>query len=72
MPPPFSKQNGRVYMSDEKTTVVNTGGGGGVALLAIAILAIAVVLFLLFGQGMLNGPTKKVDADIKIDTPSKN
>lgn len=59
-------------MSDEKTTIVKTGGGGSVALLAVAILAIAVVLFLLFGQGMLNGSTKKVDADIKIDTPTKN
>lgn len=59
-------------MSDDKTTVVKTGGGGGLALLAVAILALAVVLFLLFGQGLLNGPTKKIDADIKIDTPTKN
>ena len=60
-------------MADEKTMVIKTGGNGGaIALLAVAIIAIAVVLFLLFGQGLLNGPTKTVDADIKIDTPSKN
>jgi hypothetical protein len=29
-----------------------------------------VVLFLMFGQNMLSN-TKKVDADIKIDTPAK-
>lgn len=59
-------------MVEEKTTVVETGGGGGaIALLAIAILAIAVVLFLLFGQNLLNG-TKTVNADVKIENPAKN
>lgn len=61
-------------MADEgKTTIVETGGGGSggaIALLAVAIIAIAVVLFLMFGQNLL-GNTKKVDADIKIDTPAK-
>jgi len=57
-------------MSDEKVTVVKSGGGTGVALLAIAFIALLVVLFLLFGQGLLkqNDPIK---ADVKIETPSK-
>ena len=58
---------------DDKTTVIKTdggGGGGAVALLAIAIIAIAVVLFLVFGQGLLSN-TKSINADVKIDTPSK-
>jgi hypothetical protein len=62
-------------MADEgKTTIIETdrgGGGGAIALLAIAIIAVAVVLFLLFGQNLM-GNTKTVDADIKIDTPTKN
>jgi len=59
-------------MADEgKTTVVETGGSGGaIALLAVVLAVVAVVLFLMFGQNML-GNTKKVDADIKIDTPAK-
>ncbi len=61
-------------MADEKTTIVETGGGSGgaLALLAVVILGIAVVLFLMFGQNMLSGSTKKVDANIKIETPAKN
>jgi len=56
---------------NEKTTVIERGGNGGaIALLAVVIAVIAVVLFLMFGQNML-GNTKKVDADIKIDTPAK-
>ncbi|MGN6819589.1 MAG: hypothetical protein ACTHJR_13055 [Sphingomonas sp.] len=59
---------------DDKTTVIKTdgggGGGGAVALLAIAIIAIAVVLFLVFGQGLLSN-TKSINADVKVDTPSK-
>ncbi|HEX4694801.1 hypothetical protein [Sphingomonas sp.] len=58
---------------DDKTTIIETdrgGGGGAIALLAIAVIAIAVVLFLVFGQNLL-GNTKTVDANVKIDTPSK-
>jgi hypothetical protein len=63
-------------MADEgKTTIIETdrggGGGGAIALLAIAIIAVAVVLFLLFGQNLM-GNTKTVDANVKIDTPTKN
>ena len=62
-------------MADEgKTTVIETDGGGGsggaIALLAVAIIAIAVVLFLVFGQNLLSN-TKQINADIKVDTPSK-
>jgi hypothetical protein len=59
-------------MADEKTTVVNTGGGGGVgvALIAVAVIAALVVLFLLFGQGLLNNSDKTIKADVKIDTPA--
>jgi len=56
---------------DDKTTVIRTGSNGGaIALLAVVLAVIAVVLFLMFGQNMLSN-TKKVDADIKIDTPAK-
>jgi len=58
-------------MADEKTTVVETGGGGAGTVIAVVvgIIAILVVAYLLFGQGLLNGTTKKVDADIKVETP---
>ena len=60
-------------MADEQPTVINTGGGsGGVAIIALVIVALAVVLFLVFGQGLLKGDAKKIDADIKVDTPAKN
>jgi hypothetical protein len=57
-------------MADEKTTVVNTGCGGGVgvALIAVAVIAALVVLFLMFGQGLMNND-KTIKADVKIDTP---
>lgn len=62
-------------MADEgKTTIIETGRGGGsgaIALLAIAIIAVAIVLFLLFGQNLM-GNTKTIDANVKIDTPTKN
>ncbi|MES2097288.1 MAG: hypothetical protein V4459_11075 [Pseudomonadota bacterium] len=60
-------------MADEKTTVVNTGGGGGVgvALIAVAVIAALVVLFLVFGQRLMNNTDTPIKADVKIDTPSK-
>ena len=61
-------------MADEperEVIVTNGGGGGGGALIAVVLLiAVLVVLFLLFGRGLLGG-TEKIDADVKIDTPSK-
>lgn len=57
-------------MADDKTTIVETGGGAGTVIAVIVgIIAILVVAYFLFGQGMLNGDTKKVDADIKVETP---
>ena len=47
------------------------GGGGGVLVAVVLLLVVVVVLFLLFGRGMLGGTTEKIDADVKIDTPSK-
>ena len=47
------------------------GGGGGVLVAIVLLLVVVVVLFLLFGRGMLGGTTEKIDADVKIDTPSK-
>jgi hypothetical protein len=62
-------------MADEperEVIVTRDGGGGGGALIAIVLLiAVVIVLFLLFGRGLLNGGTEKIDADVKIDTPSK-
>jgi hypothetical protein len=50
------------------------GGGGGTAIIAVvAIIALLVLLYFLFGQGLLNGnSTKKINADVKIDTPVGN
>lgn len=62
-------------MADEperEVIVTNDGGGGAGALIAVVlVIAVLVVLFLLFGRGLLNGGTQKIDADVKIDTPSK-
>ena len=62
-------------MSDEKVTVVDAGGGGGGTAVAVivGIVAILAILYVLFGTNLLSsaGDTKKIDADIKIDTPAK-
>jgi uncharacterized membrane protein len=63
-------------MADEperEVIVTNDGGGGGGGTLVAVLLLIVVVvvLFFVFGRGMLNGGTEKIDADIKVDTPSK-
>lgn len=63
-------------MADEperEVIVTNDGGGGGGGTLVAVLLLIVVVvvLFFVFGRGMLGGGTEKIDADIKVDTPSK-
>lgn len=60
-------------MSDEKVTVVETGGGGAGTAIAVivGIVAILAILYVVFGSGLMNGETKKIDADVKIETPSK-
>ena len=61
-------------MADESEREVivtsNGGGGGGVLVAVVLLLVVVVVLFLLFGRGMLGGQTEKIEADVKIDTPS--
>ena len=63
-------------MADEPEREVivtsNGGGGGGGVLVAVLLLVVVVVvLFFVFGRGMLGGETQKIDADIKVDTPSQ-
>jgi len=58
----------------ERETVVYTDGGsrgGGTALVALAVIALLVVLFLVFGRGLISGSTThKIDAHVDINTPS--
>lgn len=58
-------------MADEKVTVVDSSGGASVVLIIVGVLAVLAVLYVLFGTNLLNGGTQKVDADVKIETPSK-
>ena len=48
-----------------------SGGGGGVIAAVLLLIVVVVILFFVFGRGMLGGDTKKIDADIKVDTPTK-
>jgi hypothetical protein len=62
-------------MADEperEVIVTNDGGGGGGGTLVAVLLLIVVVvvLFFVFGRGMLGGDTDKIEADVKVDTPS--
>lgn len=57
-------------MADEKVTVIKDGGGaGGAIAVIVGIVAILAILYVVFGSGLLNGGTKKIDADVKIETP---
>jgi hypothetical protein len=61
---------GGLEMADDKTTIVETGGGAGTVIAVIVgIIAILVVAYFLFGQGLMNGETKKIDANVKVETP---
>lgn len=61
-------------MADEperEVIVTSDGGGGGGTLIAVLLLiVVVVVLFFVFGRGMLGGDTDKIEADVKVDTPS--
>ena len=62
-------------MADEperEVIVTNGGGGGGGGVIAAVVLLIVVVvvLFFVFGRGMLDGGTDKIEADVKVDTPT--
>jgi hypothetical protein len=58
----------------EKVVVADTGGdrgSGSAALIVVAVIALLVVLFLVFGRGMLNGGgTKTIKADVDINAPA--
>ena len=58
---------------DREVIVTNGGGGGGGGVLVAVLLlvVVVVVLFFVFGRGLLGGETQKIDADIKVDTPSQ-
>lgn len=57
-------------MADEKVTIVKDGGGaGGAIAVIVGIVAILAILYVIFGTGLLNGGTQKIDADVKIETP---
>lgn len=59
-------------MADEKVTVVEGRGGGATAVAVIVgLVAILAILYVLFGTNLLNGQTKKIDANVKIETPNK-
>ena len=62
-------------MADEperEVIVTNGGGGGGGTLVAVLLLiVVVVVLFLVFGRGLLGGGTEKIEADVKVDTPTQ-
>lgn len=58
----------------EKEVIVTDGGGGGSgAIIAVVLLIVVLIaLFFLFGRDMLSGDgTTDVNADIKVETPSK-
>jgi uncharacterized membrane protein len=63
-------------MADEKDVIVTSdGGGGGGAgmIIALAILVVVLVgVFLLYQNGVFSGGARDVNADIKIETPTKS
>jgi hypothetical protein len=57
-------------MADEKVTIVKDGGGaGGAIAVIVGIVAILAILYVVFGTGLLNGPTKTIDANVKVEAP---
>jgi hypothetical protein len=59
----------------ERTEVIYTDGGrrggGSTAIVAVAVIAILVVLFLVFGRGLISGSnTKSIKADVDINAPA--
>ena len=62
-------------MADEKDVIVTSDGGGGGAgmIIALAILVVVLVgVFLLYQNGVVAGGARDVNADIKIETPTKS
>ena len=57
---------------ERETVIVNDTGrrGGGTAIVAIVVIALLVVLFLVFGKGLMGGDgTTDVKADVDISAP---
>lgn len=57
---------------ERHTTVVTSdgGGGGGGTVIAVLVLIVAlVVLFLMFGQGLIGGASEGTDVKVDIETP---
>ena len=60
-------------MADEKVTIVDAdrASGSGMVLAIVGIIAILVIAYVLLATDVLSGGTEKIDADVKIETPSK-
>lgn len=58
-------------MPDEKVTVVEGGGGGTAIAVVVGIVAILAILYVIFGTDLVRGKAQKIDADVKIEAPSK-
>ena len=56
-------------MADERVTVVKSGGGGTAVAVIVGIVAILAILYVVFGTNLLSGPTKTIDANVKVETP---
>ena len=61
-------------MADKKTVVATDGGGGGAGMVIALVLLVVVIvgLFLLYQNGVFSGGAQDVNADIKIETPTKS
>ena len=58
---------------EKEVIVTNGGGGGGVIAAVLLLIVVVVVLFFVFGRGLIGGSeTKKIDANVKIDTPAQH
>ena len=60
-------------MADEKVTVVNDGSSAaGMVVAVIGIIAVLIILYVVFGTNLLSGSTQTIDANVKVEAPSKN
>ena len=58
---------------EKEVIVTNDGGGSGAGMLigVVLVLAVLAVLFFVFKDSILGGGTRDINADVKIETPSK-
>ena len=57
---------------ERQTTVVSTGGersGGGTLLAVVLLIAALVVLFLVFGRGLIGGAADETDIKVDVKAP---